>query len=460
VRVLVLTTEPLPFAGMVTTGAGLRAWGLARGLESAGLSVEIAMPDEHLDGLTEQQRSALERYCFSREHLSDFVRHRQPDVVVMQHWGLMRHLGHVDCPLAIDLAGPHLLERRFWRSQSPENDRAEKLEALRRADFVTCSGRSQRLYFLPYLDMVGFDVTDPDLCPVVPFSADPNLPAEGERDPTCFVYGGMFLPWQDPTRALMTLLDVLASSGRGRLRFYGGAHPSMDVSQGRFEGLIERLKSHPSVEMYGLRPFDQLVAEYCRAGVALDVMERNAERELAFPTRTVIYLWCGLPVIHSDYTDLAPLIERYDAGWLCDPADTQSLTQIIEGILRAPESVVKKRRNARRLVAERLTWDRTIEPLAAWCRNPRERPNKLAAAVQDVARQHRLAELEEALAGVRQELDTLRGKMIFRLARKTRFGGPLLAPFAFLLSLPIAVFLFFALCLTRGSREPQKRQQN
>jgi len=442
---------------MVTTGAGLRAWGLARGLESAGLTVEAAMPDEHLDGLGEQQRSALERYCFSREHLADFVRRSQPDAIVMQHWGLMRHLGHVDCPLAIDLAGPHLLERRFWGSQSPENDRAEKLEALRRADFVTCSGRSQRLYFLPYLDMAGFDTTDPDLCPVIPFSADPNLPGEGERDPTRFVYGGMFLPWQNPTRALTTLLDVLASAERGRLRFYGGAHPSVDVSQGQFEGLIEYLRSHPSVEMYGLRPFDQLVAEYCRAGVALDVMERNAERELAFPTRTVIYMWCGLPVIHSNYTDLAPLIERYDAGWLCDPDDTRRLALIVEEVLLAPAIVAEKRHNARRLVAERLTWDRTIEPLAAWCRNPHERPNKLTVALQDVARQRRLAELEEELAAAWRDLDTLRGKMIFRLLQKRRLLGSLLAPFAFLLSVPIAVFLFIALWLTRGSGKQQRQ---
>jgi hypothetical protein len=229
----------------------------------------------------------------------------------------------------------------------------------------------------------------------------------------------------------------------------------MDVSQGRFEGLIERLRSHPSVEMYGLWPFDQLVAEYCCAGVALDVMERNAERELAFPTRTVIYMWCGLPVIHSDYTDLARLIERFDAGWLCDPDDTRLLALVVEEILRDPRIVAEKGRNARRLVAERLMWDQTIEPLAAWCRNPRERPNKLTVALQDVARQRRLVELEEELAAARRDLDALRGKMIFRLVQKRRFLGPLLAPFTLLLSVVIAVFLFFALWLTRGSSKQQ-----
>jgi len=466
-RILVLTTEPLPFPGLVTTGAGLRAWGLARGFESAGLTVEVAMPDDVLVGLDSQQRIAVEPHCFSRARLGDFVRERSPDVIVMQHWGLMRELGPVDCPLAIDLAGPHLLERRFWGSRSPESDRAEKIEALRRADFVTCSGQSQRLYFLPYLEMAGFDVSDPALCPVIPFSADPKLPPEGKRDPVCFVYGGMFLPWQDPTRALMTLLDVFGAVGRGRLRFFGGAHPSVDVSQGRFDALIERLKEfsqadslrHPIVEMCGLRPFDQLVGEYSRAGVALDLMERNAERELAFPTRTVIYLWCGLPVIHGDYSDLAPLIERYDAGWVLDPADTARLREIIEAILREPEMVRKKSQNARRLVAERLTWDKTIAPLAAWCRVPTLRENKQVVAMREELRERRLAELEAELAAARRELDTLRGKWVFRLAQKRRLWGPLLVPVAFVVASVLAVFLFLALWLTRRSR-PLPRDVN
>jgi hypothetical protein len=466
-RILILTTEPLPFPGLVTTGAGLRAWGLARGLESAGLTVEAAMPDDHLDGLDPERRAAVEPHCFSRARLGEFVRDRSPDGIVMQHWGMMRELGHVDCPLAIDLAGPHLLERRFWGSRSPEGDRAEKIEALRRADFATCSGRSQRFYFLPFLEMAGFDASDPALCPVIPFSADPTLPPEGERDLACFVYGGMFLPWQDPSRALMTLLDTFGAVGRGRLRFFGGAHPTVDVSQGRFDRLVERLESlsqaddstelaevslrHAAVEMCGLRPFDELVVEYCRAAVALDLMERNAERELAFATRTVVYLWCGLPVIHGDYTDLSPLIERYDAGWTLDPNDTARLREIVETILREPGLVRKKGQNARRLVAERLTWDKTIGPLAAWCREPKRREDKQIVAMREELRERRLAEVEKELASVRCELDTLRGKWIFRVAQKRHLWGPFLAPFAFLASTFIAIFVFLALWLTRRS---------
>jgi len=46
---------------------------------------------------------------------------------------------------------------------------------------------------------------------------------------------------------------------------------------------------------------DKLI-EYTGASVAWDVMARNPERELAFTSRTVEYLWC-LPVVYNNYAE-------------------------------------------------------------------------------------------------------------------------------------------------------------
>jgi len=37
-RILVISGDILPYPGFPTTGAGLRAWGLAKGLESRGMT--------------------------------------------------------------------------------------------------------------------------------------------------------------------------------------------------------------------------------------------------------------------------------------------------------------------------------------------------------------------------------------------------------------------------------------
>ncbi len=176
--ILVLTTEPPPLPGLATTGAGLRAWGIANGLRSAGFdSVTLAFAADSVRGTGADTEVLPWVRPVERAALDEFVRDTRPDAIVFQHWGMMRDLREdPGCPIAVDLAGPHLLERRLWGSKDPAADRREKLAALSRADFVVCSGQFQRCYFVPFLVDAGFDARSAELCPVIPFSLSPELP--------------------------------------------------------------------------------------------------------------------------------------------------------------------------------------------------------------------------------------------------------------------------------------------
>ncbi len=414
-NVLVLTGEPLPLPGHVTTGAGLRAWGLREGLRAAGFDAWVAtrtmaMPDTDRD--TAQSHGAL---LWEPETIVDLIDRHDPACVVAQHWGLLADVPPLDRPLAIDLAGPHLLERHLWGAENWAADLEEKLAALRRADFVVCSGERQRLYFLNHLALAGFELSERTL-PVIPFSVSPDLPG-GDHADDQFVFGGMFLPWQDPRMGLETVVEVLESEGRGRLHFWGGPHPRLDVSRGRFEALMDRLESSPRVECHELAAFDEFVASICRQGVALDLMARNPERELAFTTRTVIHLWAGLPVIHGDFDELGPMIAEAEAGWTLSPENRDGLRAVVRDILANPGLVAERRANAQRLVRERLTWDRTIEPLAAWCRAPALRENRLAVSLAFEAKDREIATLRREREDLRSQLDTLRGRFSVQVAR-------------------------------------------
>ena len=123
-------------------------------------------------------------------------------------------------------------------------------------------------------------------------------------------------------------------------------------------------------------PHDQLLRNYAGAGAALDLMACNLERELAFTTRTVEYLWCGLPVIYNDYAELATWIREYDAGWTLDPHDEAAIRRTVSGILDQPGRLETYGRNAQRLVREQLTWNRTIEPLDAFVRSASKRSGR------------------------------------------------------------------------------------
>jgi glycosyltransferase involved in cell wall biosynthesis len=442
-RVLVLTTEPLPLPGLPATGAGLRAWGLAQGLRAAGLEVTLLMPADAAATFAPQSAEGEARSAeiihsinpksairnphsafhiphsafpwvgtFRRAALPEAVRAHAPDVIVLQHWGLARDLGEVAVPLAIDLAGPHLLERRLWGSPDPEADLGEKLDALRRADFLTASGERQRLYFLPYLGLAGWDLARPGLLPVIPFSMQPApapSPPRGDR----LVYGGFFLPWQDPTLVLGAALAALDRAGRGELLFIGGAHPRVDVARGRFDALLERLARHPRVRLLEPMSFDRYQALLAEGGVALDLMAPNLERELAYTTRTVVYLATGLPVIHDDYSELGELIAAAGAGWTFDPTDPatpEALTGLITDLLTNALDPAPQARAAHALAARELDWTRTIAPLAGFCRAPFFREGKTAARLAFEEKDRHLRRLQADLEQARAALATLRGK--------------------------------------------------
>ena len=314
-----------------------------------------------------------------------------------------------EAPLAIDLAGPHLLERRLWGSGAAEADLAEKLAALRMADFVTVGGARQRFYFSPFLNMAGWDPEDQGSIPVIPFSlkADPEpAPVVSDR----FICAGFLLPWQDPAAAIEVVLEELLAAECGELIFIGGAHPHADVSLGKFERLLDRIRAHPRARCLGAMSYDAFLGHLRGGGVALDLMALNSERELAFTTRTVQFMACGLPVIHDNYSELGERIESAGAGWTFDPEDRNGLRDLVRKLLNEEIDPAAQSRAAHRLVADELDWDRTIEPLDRFCRNPRERAGKTAADLVFERRQHELADTRSELQEVRSRLDTLLGK--------------------------------------------------
>ncbi len=443
-KILVLTTEPLPLPGLPTTGAGMRAWGLGFGLRAAGFeNVEMAFAADSVRGKTVESGVVAGVSTFERTELREFVAEKRPDAVVLQHWGLAQDLPELKCPLAIDLAGPHLLERRLWGSRDPQRDLAEKLGTLAKADFTVCSGVFQRHYFLPYLMQAGFDSV-PGLCPVIPFSVSPDIPAPmPDRDTSAFLYSGFFLPWQDPERALRWTLEVLDEREKGKLVVVGGPHPSSDVSGGKYDDLVRLLDEHPRAERHGTMPFEKLLATMLSCGASIDLMPRNLERELAFPTRTIVQMWAGMPVIHNDYDELADPIARAKAGWTTDPEDKKSFQKIVRRLCGHGEDVASRGARAQDLVRERYTWDRTTGPLAAWCEDPRVRKDKRRPIVA-------AADLRTNSAPGKRRANAPESAPPPH-APPNRFQQ-ILAPIAFLAAIPLGAALFLVFGLAEIAR--------
>lgn len=371
-RVQIICGQPLPFGGFPTTGAGLRAWSLGQGLESCGFEVIYSLPREVVERLPSPP-PAVRSAAFEYGEIDRAVQRVNPTVVVLQGWPWANLMAdRPDLPLAIDLTGPHLIESLFSRREDTALMPFLKLQALRKADFITCAGEVQRHYFLPWLLLAGHDLLA-DPCPAIPMSLSPALPEPRPPAEPTFVYGGIFLPWQDPSDALRRVVRKLDERGKGRLVMFAGPHPTYEFPTGETPTVVHELQSHPRVEFAGVVPYETMVERYLGCSVAVDLMTRNVERELAFTTRTVVALWCGLPVIYNDYAELSAYLREYRAGWTIDPEDGTALDAVLDEVFDRPDAVREYGQHAQCLVRERLTWDRTIIPLAEFCRHPFKR---------------------------------------------------------------------------------------
>jgi glycosyltransferase involved in cell wall biosynthesis len=366
-RVIVVSADVLPYPGLPTTGAGLRAWGLGLGLRARGHDVSFAVPFQVLEKFQPLRHPDL----IVMEDVNAVVRDYRPDVLVFQHWVHVPALETEGAAVVIDFHGPLLLETLYRDGAGVQEYIQVKLRALKKADFFTCAGEFQRNYFYAWLIMAGFDLRRMPI-EVIPFSMSPDIPThEYPTDEVEFVYGGVFLPWQDPSVGLRALIETMDTLKRGHLTFYGGAHPWIHLAANPLFDVVKRLlETSPRCAISPTIPRDQLVERYRKASVAWDVMAHNAERGMAFTSRTVEYLWAGLPVVYNNYAELARYIERYEAGWTVDPTDPTAIKAVVREILTHPAEVARRGANAQRLVREALNWETTIAPLDRFVRDP------------------------------------------------------------------------------------------
>jgi len=378
-KVLVFFVDLPPFKGIGTSGGGLRAWSIYEGLKSSGFDVIPSIPSfQYLSKkYWNQIDDELKSLSWKWGDQERIIKETDPDVVIFtSNWGTLNLKEKLDIPTVIDLHGPTLLEGFFFNGYLSNNNIRSKIRNLSLGDFYIFVNRRQREYFSGWLLMSGI-LPDRKHLGTIPVSLSPNMPeidvqARSQKKLT-FVYGGGFYPWQDPTVGVGTMAKILERTQKGELWMFTESHKVSQSETNKFNSFVSGLEQNPAVKFKGIIPRDDLLKEYGRANVAMDLMSWNLERELAFTTRTVEYLWTGLPVIYNNYSELSDWIERYKAGWCVDPENPAEIRDVLEQILDEPEQLEEYSINAQRLVRENFTWDKTISPLAEFCKNPQKR---------------------------------------------------------------------------------------
>ena len=251
---------------------------------------------------------------------------------------------------------------------------------MSRGDFFLCSSEEQRTFYLGFLAALGRVnperiAGDPDLATLiapVPFGVPDELPphrpvlpprAAGERR---LLFGGLY-DWYDP----WTLLDALARLDRPDWTLLLIRNPNPESTPQRLFARVEArcrelgwwgsrvqvLDWVPAERRYDLlRDVDLLVAPH----------RPSLETRLSLRTRFLDALAAGCPVVTSEGGAMSRLLAEHRAGWVAPPGDAAALARALAEALDDPGS---RQAGARELVAA-FRWDRVLEPLVAFCRDP------------------------------------------------------------------------------------------
>lgn len=405
-RVLILSTCAPPLPGHPVTGGGLRTAQLVRTVEQAGhaatLMVErAALPDDAPARLLDDS--------FTLDSLAAKVAEARPGVIVIEQWGLAPLLGEVQAPIVIDLHGSLLLENVFRRGGIElVLDAGTKIESLRRADLLLTPAPAQLHHFASWATVAGFDPRELPLA-LLPLALPepPPRARRGNPDALRLVYGGARWPWIDSLGFLRAAGDVVAAADGATLDLFLYEPPrhglSFDAELGTWGELDAALggREAAGVTVYGRgdhAAYRAFLSE--QATVALDLWAVNPERMLAATTRTVEFLWAGLPVITVEGAAWAEELLASGAGWTVPPGDDGALRELLVDLREHPAKVGKASRAATKLIAERHSVRAAGEALAAFLARPHRPPRAPRSLV-------------EAMVAVREEhlqveLDTLR----------------------------------------------------
>ncbi len=374
-KILIVTSQALPQTDQPATGGGIRAYSLGEALKTKGHTIQYSIPMQCCCEPAGIEDEDLAEYAHSVKDLDKIVEKSGSDIILFCNWGLATEALECDIPVVIDMNGSLVLENYYRNRDNILDDSLAKILAIAKADFLIAGSEGQKKYLTSWCLLAGLKPEDIAIG-VVPFSLSPLTPKRKASDSTRFILAGYDWPWLDGNDYIQTVCNELEKNKQGELHVYSSKAPYVDIfenedSTSDAEGQVDK-QDRNYLKKYGPVDFKMLTQELCKATAAIDLWQRNPERELAMPSRVIAYLWAGLPVISVDYGEMSHLIKIYKAGWVVENGDNNQISEVINKILVMDvDELNVYRNNALKLFSEYFSWEKTIDPLDQFCKSPK-----------------------------------------------------------------------------------------
>jgi glycosyltransferase involved in cell wall biosynthesis len=140
----------------------------------------------------------------------------------------------------------------------------------------------------------------------------------------------------------------------------------MVIGRGHF-GYLKKLKDKVAkfnledcVDFVGFVPYPDLPKYLRKADIGLATFEPNALRQYAFPFKVIEYMCARLPVIASQRTESALLIEAFNCGVCVQYGDAQQLSKAILCMFEDQERYLTYAENSKKL-SQQFSWKHLMD---------------------------------------------------------------------------------------------------
>jgi glycosyltransferase involved in cell wall biosynthesis len=217
----------------------------------------------------------------------------------------------------------------------------------------------QREFLSGAVDSAGIHTGQEDIA-IIPFGYPSAKPVKRKNvlrgvvdgintDDFILIWGGGVWDWLDPVTLVKAMALVGERTDKIKLYFMGMKAPSGYVPEkgreliglSRELGLLNR-----NVFMNeGWTPYDARTDYLLEADVGVSLHPASLETYYSFRTRNLDYVYCGLPMIHTEGDVWADMIERNKLGFVVSPGDQGEVAEKILELYTNPSLLSEMKKN-------------------------------------------------------------------------------------------------------------------
>lgn len=306
-------------------------------------------------------------------------------------------------PMVIELYTPFILEDlvgSFNREEGIYRYLANiqvYIDQLLRGDYFICANERQKDFILGMfcilnrLNPINYeeDKTFHKLINVIPFGIPSDEPAHNRKvlkgvyknikdnDRVILWLGGIW-DWLDPVTPIKAMEEISKKREDIKLIFSGTKHPAHQITQ-MCKKAIEFTKE---LDLYDKYVFFEEALLYnersdylMESDIGIITHPNHIETRFSHRTRVADYIWANLPIIATKGGALSDFIEEKKLGITVDYTDVESLVNAILQLLEDSKFYAQCKENLRNISGQ-FRWDRVLEPLNEFCKNPKVAPDK------------------------------------------------------------------------------------